>query len=276
LKQILKKHLKQLPSAFILDMDGTFFLGDALLPGALELLDWFNVNDIKFTFLTNNTSRGKQDYVGFLTRLGVKDQDARIYTAGDATVSYLRAHYPGKKVFLVGTQSLRFSFEQEGIDLVQADPDVLVLGYDTELTYQKLVDFSLYLRRGLPYIATHPDLNCPSAVGPLPDIGSFMALLETSAGRVPDVILGKPNPGIVQELAKRWGLATGDMLMIGDRLYTDIALGKTSGVQTALVLSGETKREDLANSIHQPNLVFENLADLLQYLTKLSNSQETV
>jgi ribonucleotide monophosphatase NagD (HAD superfamily) len=103
-----------------------------------------------------------------------------------------------------------------------------------------------------------------------------MALLETSAGRVPDVILGKPNPGIVQELAKRWGLATGDMLMIGDRLYTDIALGKTSGVQTALVLSGETKREDLANSIHQPNLVFENLADLLQYLTKLSNSQETV
>src|SRR5690606_35720240 len=121
-----------------------------------------------------------------------------------------------------------------------------------------------YLRHDLPYISTHPDLNCPSPLGPLPDIGSFMALIQTSTGRIPDVILGKPNPGIVKELAKGWGLDVSEILMVGDRLYTDIALGKTAGVKTCLVLSGETKSEDLLDTIYQPDLVCENLADLLQ------------
>lgn len=257
----------QLPAALILDMDGTFFLGNALLPGALELLEWLNNKEIKFTFLTNNTSKGKPAYVNFLAGLGVQAVDARIYTAGDATISYLRSKYAGKRVFLVGTQSLRSNFLEEGIELVDNDPDVVVLGYDTELTYQKLVDFCLYLRRGLPYIATHPDFNCPSPIGPLPDIGSFMALIKASTGRVPDVVLGKPNPGIIQELAKKWGVEVSEMLMVGDRLYTDIALGKTAGVKTALVLSGETKREDVVNSEFHPDIVCENLADLLQVLS---------
>lgn len=254
----------QPPSAVILDMDGTFFLGEALLPGGLEFLDWLNEKEIKFTFLTNNTSKGKQAYVSFLTGLGVRAQDARIYTAGDATISYLKRNFPTKRIFLVGTESLHSHFMEEGIELVQKDPEVLVLGYDTELTYQKLVDFCHYLRHDLPYIATHPDLNCPSPLGPLPDIGSFMALIQTSTGRIPDVILGKPNPGIVQELAKGWGLDVSEILMVGDRLYTDIALGKTAGVKTCLVLSGETKSEDLLDTIYQPDLVCENLADLLQ------------
>ena len=272
----VKKYLNQLPSAFILDMDGTFFLGDALLPGALELLDWFNKNKIKFTFLTNNTSRGELEYVAKLTALGVKQEDVHIYTAGDATIAYLKSNFPGKKVFLVGTESLKRNFLDGGIDLVEDDPDVLVLSYDTELTYQKLVDFCLGLRRGLPYLATHPDLNCPSPIGPLPDIGSFMALIETSTGRLPDVILGKPNPGIVVELARKWSLDVGEMMMVGDRLYTDIALGQTSGVKTALVLSGETKRQDLANSNYQPDLVCENLVGLLRFLTELSTEEKII
>lgn len=267
IQYFVKRQTMQPISAVILDMDGTFFLGESLLPGGLELLDWLNQHAIKFTFLTNNTSRGKPAYVSMLTGLGVRQQDARIYTAGDATIGYLKSNFPGKRVFLVGTESLRSNFVEEGIVLVEDDPDVLVLGYDTELTYQKLVDFSLYLRRGLPYIATHPDLNCPSPIGPLPDIGSFMALIQTSTGRVPDVVLGKPNPGILNELAKSWGVELQEMLMVGDRLYTDIALGKTTGVKTALVLTGETKREDLANSTFQPDIICENLTDLLQYLS---------
>jgi len=263
----VKQQTMRTPSAVILDMDGTFFLGDSLLPGALELLEWLDKNRIKFTFLTNNTSKGKPTYVKLLTGMGVHPEDARIYTAGDATISYLKSYYPGKQVFLVGTESLRSNFIEEGILLVDVDPDVLVLGYDTELTYQKLVDFCLYLRQGLPYIATHPDVNCPSPIGPLPDIGSFMALIQTSTGRTPDVVLGKPNPGIVQELAKGWGVEVGEMLMVGDRLYTDIALGSTAGVKTALVLSGETRREDVGNSIFQPDVICENLAYLLQYLS---------
>jgi HAD superfamily hydrolase (TIGR01450 family) len=205
--------------------------------------------------------------VNFLAGLGVRLQDARIYTAGDATISFLKRNYLGKRVFLVGTESLRSNFIEEGINLVEKDPEVLVLGYDTELTYQKLVDFCLYLRRGLPYIATHPDLNCPSPIGPLPDIGSFITLIQTSTGRTPDVTLGKPNPGIVWELAKQWGLEASEILMAGDRLYTDIALGATAGVKTALVLSGETKREDLVDAIFQPDIICENLADLLQVLS---------
>lgn len=259
--------MSNLPTAIILDMDGTFFLGDALLPGALELLDWLNEQRIQFTFLTNNTSRGKQDYMRMLTGLGVKKEDARIYTAGDATVSYLKSNYPGRRVLLVGTQSLRSNFLEEGINLVNEEPEVLVLGYDTELTYQKLVDFCFYLRQGLPYIATHPDLNCPSPIGPMPDIGSFMALIQTSTGRTPEVVLGKPNAGIVQELARNWGVQVSDLLMVGDRLYTDIALGQTAGVQTALVLSGETHLSNLHNSQFKPDFIFENLADLLQFFS---------
>lgn len=265
--QLLVKHdTVKKPSALILDMDGTFFLGDALLPGALELLDWLNLVGLKFTFLTNNTSKSKSAYVSKLTRLGVRPGDARIYTAGDATISHLNCFYPNQSVFLVGTQSLRSSFSEAGVELVQQDPDVLVLSYDTELTYQKLVDFCSFLRQGLPYIATHPDLNCPSPEGPLPDIGAFMALIETSTGRRPDLVLGKPNPGIVRELARNWGVEVSEMLMVGDRLYTDIALGQTAGVQTALVLSGETKRSDLPGSPFKPDLIFEDLGGLLKFL----------
>lgn len=251
-----------LPKAVVLDMDGTFFLGDKLLPGALELLDQLNEKGIPFSFLTNNTSKGKADYVHKLVGLGVKPADARIFTAGDATISYLKQNYPKKRVFVMGTMSLRESMAEAGIALDSVNPEVLVLAYDTELYYQRLVEFCLFLRKGLPYIATHPDLNCPSPRGPLPDIGAMMAMIEVSTGRLPDVVLGKPNAGIILELARGWGLDPEDILMVGDRLYTDIALGKNAGVRTALVLSGETRREDLAGSEFVPDMVFEDLLDL--------------
>ncbi len=122
------------------------------------------------------------------------------------------------------------------------------------------------MRQGLPYIATHPDVNCPSPEGPVPDIGAMMSLVEASTGRKSDVVIGKPNPGIVNALAEEWGLEPKEMVMVGDRLYTDIALGKTAGITTVLVLSGETKLEDLASTIYQPDLVCNNLAELASYL----------
>ena len=252
--------------AFLLDMDGTFFLGDTLLPGALELLKLFNQRGLPFSFLTNNTSRSKGDYIRKLMRLGVKHEDARVFTAGDATIAYLKKHHPGKKIFLLGTPSLEESFRASGFDLSESDPDVVVIGYDTTLTYVRLSAFCHFVRQGLPYVATHPDVNCPSPAGPVPDIGAMMSLVEASTGRKADVVIGKPNPGIVNALAQEWGLEPKDMVMVGDRLYTDIALGQTAGVRTVLVLSGETKREDLVNAIYQPDLVCENLADLARYL----------
>jgi len=253
--------------AFLLDMDGTFFLGDRLLPGAMELLELLNQRGLPFSFLTNNTSRSKLDYIGKLRGLGVSEEDARVYTAGDATIAYLKKNHAGEKVFLLGTESLAESFRESGIELSESDPDLVVIGYDTSLTYARLSAFCRFVRRGLPYIATHPDINCPSPEGPLPDIGAMMSLVEASTGRKADVVIGKPNPGIVTALAEEWGLEPEDIVMIGDRLYTDIALGKTAGVRTVLVLSGETRREDLENTSYKPDLVCENLADLIRYLS---------
>ena len=253
--------------AFLLDMDGTFFLGEALLPGALDLLELLNQRRLHFSFLTNNTSRSKLDYIRKLRELGVSEEDARVYTAGDATIAYLKKHHSGKKVFLLGTPSLEASFSASGIELSACDPDVVVIGYDTSLTYTRLSAFCLFVRLGLPYIATHPDINCPSPEGPLPDIGAIMSLVEASTGRRADVVVGKPNPGIVNAQAEEWGLEPKEMVMVGDRLYTDIALGKTAGVRTVLVLSGETRRDDLENAKFQPDLVCENLADLTRYLS---------
>ncbi len=253
----------------VMDMDGTFFIGESLLPGALELLRLLNERDIPFSFLTNNTSRGRQDYVQKLTRLGVAPQDARIYTAGDATISYLKATYPGKKVFLMGTRSLAESFLESGIPLAQdeSEAEICVLGYDTELTYARLCHFTNLLNRGLPYIATHPDINCPAKGYYLPDIGAMMAMIKASTGRDADVVVGKPNRLILDRLADRWNLPTADLLMVGDRLYTDIALGHTTGVHTALVLTGETHPGDLLTSPYRPEFVCATLLDLIALLS---------
>lgn len=256
----------RIAKGFLLDMDGTFFLGDNLLPGALELLELFNRRKLPFSFLTNNTSRSKQDYIRKLMGLGVREEDARVYTAGDATITYLKKRHPGKKIYLLGTSSLEESFRAGGVELNEFKPDVVVIGYDTSLTYERLSAFCRFVRQGVPYIATHPDVNCPSPEGPVPDIGAMMSLVEASTGRKADMVIGKPNPGIVNALAEEWGKSPEDLVMVGDRLYTDIALGQTAGVRTVLVLSGETKREDLVKAIHQPDLVCENLADLARYL----------
>lgn len=261
------KNVKNGIKGVMLDMDGTFYMGHVLLPGALELLAFLNERGIPFSFMTNNSSKSVEDYRKKLIGLGVKETDARVYTSGVATIDYVLRHHPGKKVFVMGTESLTQSFLDAGIELVEEQPDVIVLGYDTELTYPRLTKFCDYVRAGLPYLATHPDVNCPVLGGYAPDIGAMMAMIEASTGRKADLILGKPNPGIVEGLAYKWGLKNEELLMVGDRLYTDIMMGKTAGVKTALVLTGEAKRSDLANAIHQPDWVVEDLFGLMDYLT---------
>lgn len=259
------KSLRQ-AQGFILDMDGTFFLGERLLPGALEFLALLNRLNLPFSFLTNNTSRSRADYVTKLMGLGVKETDARVFTAGDATIRYLREHFDGKGVCLIGTRSLQEDFRAAGIRLDDQQPAVVVLGYDTELTYEKLTRLCGFVRQGLPYLATHPDVNCPTPEGPIPDIGAMMAMVEKSTGRWPDKIFGKPDRNLIEQLAGMLKLKPESLVMVGDRLYTDIALGTTAGVTTVLVLSGETKLEDLAGSAYQPDYVCENLGELGEML----------
>ncbi len=247
-------------------MDGTLYLSDRLLPGAMELIQELRRREFPHYFLTNNSSRSRKDYVQKLNALGLPADPEQIISSGEATALYLKQRTPGARIYLVGTPSLEEEFESHGFTLTVDDPQYAVLGFDTTLTYAKLATFCNLVRLGLPYIATHPDINCPVDGGFIPDIGAMMALIEASTGRGPDIIIGKPHPPIVEAIAEKTGYAVEQIAIVGDRLYTDIALGQ-AGLATILVLSGETTEEDLRDSLHQPDLVLHSVADLLKHLT---------
>jgi HAD superfamily hydrolase (TIGR01450 family) len=169
-------------------------------------------------------------------------------------------------LYVVGTAALEEEFRGRGFELSTERPELAVLGFDTTLTYAKLWRLCDLVRAGLPYIATHPDINCPTENGMLPDIGATIAFVKASTGRAPDLVVGKPNRLIVEAAARKLGLPVEALGMVGDRLYTDIALGQASGIPTALVLSGETKLEDLEGSPFRPDEVFANLGALGDWL----------
>lgn len=251
---------------YILDMDGTFYLGDRLIDGALRFVRLLERQGKDFLFLTNNSSRNRGDYAAKIGRLGLAIPESKVLTSGEATALYLQERHPAAKLFLVGTPSLEAEFRAHGFELDERAPQAAVLGFDTTLTYAKLWKLCDFVREGLPYYATHPDFNCPTETGFMPDIGAMIAFVEASTGRRPDQIIGKPNRIIVDAAAAKLRLPLGQLAMVGDRLYTDIALGQTSGIATVLVLSGETRRADLLESPFQPTCVFEHLGALADHL----------
>ncbi|MEN3009047.1 HAD-IIA family hydrolase [Pseudothermotoga sp.] len=253
---------------FLLDMDGTFYLGDKLIPGALEFLEIVKSLKKKFMFLTNNSSKGPTQYVEKLKRLGVDVNESCVFSSAEATAMFLLEQYGKSKLFLVGTKALAETLKSYGHTIDEKEPQMVVLGYDTELTYEKLAKACLFLRKGLPYIATHPDINCPSEEGPLPDAGSIIALIERSTGRTPDYIVGKPNQLMMQMISKRFSLPPHKIAMVGDRLYTDMEFALRSGAMAILVLSGETQLEHLQNSQTKPHLVVENIEVLAKMLKR--------
>lgn len=257
-------------ACFLFDLDGTVYLGDQLLPGASGLFETLEKMDMPYYFLTNNSSRSQEDYVNKLAGYGLVVERERILTSGMATAIYLKAQHPGARIFLVGTPSLEKEFSEYGLRLVDEDPDFAVLGFDTTLTYPKLRKLAGFILAGVPYIATHPDINCPTPEGFMPDIGAMMAMVEASTGKKADLIVGKPHSPILDAITNLTGFTRNQLTMVGDRLYTDIALG-AFGIQTILVLSGETKQADLSDSPHQPDHVYENLGDLLTLLKGRGN-----
>ena len=251
---------------FLLDMDGTFYLSDRLLEGALRFIDLLREQKKEFLFLTNNSSKQGRQYAEKITRLGLPLGEHAVLTSGEATALHLKKQHPGADIFLLGTPALEDEFRQHGFHLVQKDPQFIVLGFDQTLTYKKLWDLCDFVRAGVPFIATHPDFNCPTETGFMPDVGAMIAFVKASTGRVPDEVIGKPNRLIVDAAAAKMGLRVEQLAMIGDRLYTDIALGQSSGVATVLVLSGETKPEDVKDSPFQPDYTFDNLAGVADWL----------
>lgn len=251
---------------FLLDMDGTFYLGEELLDGALMFIDVLCQQGREFLFLTNNSSKDSQQYAEKITRLGLSIPREKVLTSGEATALHLQQQKPNARVCVIGTSALENEFLACGFILTDENPEFVVLGFDTTLTYNKLWRLCNLVSAGIPYIATHPDYNCPTENGFMPDIGATIAFVRASTGREPDLVVGKPNPLFVEKAAERVGVPVSSMCMIGDRLYTDIALGATAGIPTILVLSGETHQDDIPQSPYQPSYVFQNLGDVANYL----------
>ena len=251
---------------FLLDMDGTFYLGGQLIDGSLEFIDRVLATGRDFMFLTNNSSHNAQFYVQKLAGMGLNIDRSRVMTSGEATCEKLRELYPGKRAFVLGNEFLRAEFAEAGITVDEANPEIVVIGFDTTLTYAKMQAVCDFVRAGLPYIATHPDFNCPTETGFMPDIGAIIAFIEASTGRRPDLTVGKPNTGIVEAVLRRTGLRTDELAMVGDRLYTDIETGLRSGMLSILVMSGETTEQMLSDSLIRPDLTFGRLSDMIPLL----------
>lgn len=251
---------------FVLDMDGTFYRGGELLPGSLDFFRTVKASGRRVLFLTNNSSRDGDYYVDKLRNMGCAVGDGDVYTSGMATCRYLNRVMPGRKVFLLGNRHLKSEFRKYGVPLSQDDPEIVVIGYDTTLDYDKLCKVCDFVRAGLPYIATHPDYNCPTERGFVPDIGAIIAFIQASTGRLPDYVVGKPNEGIVNGMLELTGMSSGELCICGDRLYTDIATGVNHGLLSVCVLTGEAAPGDIEASAVKPDLVFERLKDILAYI----------
>ena len=253
---------------FLLDMDGTIYLGDHLFDGAAEFLRRVRARGGRYVFLTNNSSRGTEAYLEKLARMGIAAQPEDFLTSADAAIAYLKKTYRDALYYVCGTQSLKSQLRAAGLrvtDTLTDGIDVLLLGYDTELTYQKLEDCCILLGRGVDYVATHPDLVCPTSYGCAPDCGSVIAMLDTACHRRPKVI-GKPQPEMVTLALERFACAPKDACLIGDRVYTDIACGKNAGIDTVFVLSGEGVEADREKYGVQPTWTLPNIRAVLEEL----------
>jgi len=268
INQDIHKKLKKI-TCFALDMDGTVYLGNKWIDGALEFLKAVEAAGKQYVFLTNNSSKNARAYVEKLEKMGLSVDADRIVTSGQATIDYLKKHFPGKKVFLLGNELLMEEFEKEGICLAQGEaemPEVVVTAFDTSLTYQKMCRVCDLVREGLPYITTHPDYNCPTETGFIPDSGAIHAFIHASAFRYPDHVIGKPSGDIMDYLARRAGVTKEQTAMVGDRLYTDVAAGVNNGYTGILVLSGEASVKDVNESKIIPDLIFESVKDMIPYI----------
>ncbi|CAF0783514.1 unnamed protein product [Didymodactylos carnosus] len=257
-------------SFFLLDLDGTIYLGDQLLPGALDFLKKIKQVGKRYVFLTNNSSRNKLDYVKKLKHLGIEVSEAEVLTSGDATAIYLLKQKVNPKVYLLGTPKLAESFEKFGLTLSQGrndHPDFVVLAFDTTLTYQKIWDACDYIRAGAPFIATHPDFNCPLPNRKaMPDAGAMIEMFKAATGVSP-LVIGKPARMMVDVVASQYGVELKNMAMVGDRLYTDIAMGTAAGIASILVLTGETRSEDYLNQEQfKATFVFDSVKDMIDLL----------
>ena len=253
---------------FLLDMDGTIYLDNDLFDGTLDFLDYVRNSGGRYLFVTNNSSKSVLAYVEKLERIGIPATQDDFLTSTDATILYVKDKYQGRKFYSFGTESFTEQLRASGIDVVtDIEDDVfgIVMGNDNELTFKKLEDACKLLLRDIVYIATNPDWVCPTSFGYVPDCGSVAEMLYRATGKRP-VFIGKPNPEMLLLAMEKFGYKKDEAVMVGDRLYTDIASGYNAGIDTVFVLSGEGTLEDLKNTDTPPTYVMKNIRELYNHI----------
>ncbi|WP_296838673.1 HAD-IIA family hydrolase [Butyrivibrio sp.] len=260
-----KKQLLEQTDLFVLDMDGTFYLGDNILPGALSFIDAVNEKGKDYLFFTNNASTRPEAYIDKLAGMGCFITRDKIMTSGDVMIRFLKSKYPGQSVYLLGTKPLINSFEDAGIKLDDKHPDIVVASFDKTLTYEKLERACTFIREGAAFLATHMDINCPVEGGFIPDCGAICAAISLSTGKEPRYV-GKPFVETVDMILDKTGYNRENVTFVGDRLYTDVATGVNNGARGVLVLTGETKLSDVDASDTKPDAIYDSIAQMGQLM----------
>ena len=251
-----------------LDMDGTIYMGDSLFPYTIPFLERLKQMNISYSFLTNNPSKSLDDYLQKLEKMGIHATEEEMYTTTVATIDYIKAHYPeARRLFLLGTPSMISQFEKAGFisttDDAEDVPDLIVAAFDLTLTYARLCRAAWWISQGIPYIATNPDKVCPTNLPTvLVDCGSICKCLEHATGRQPDITLGKPDPNMLIGILQQKQLQPDQIAMVGDRIYTDIAMAQNAGAVGVLVLSGETTIEVANAAPNPPDVIAQNIEEL--------------
>ena len=253
--------------AVFLDLDGTIYLGGDLIEGAEAFLQRCTKRGVRRYFLSNNSSKSVEQYLKKLHGLGLEAEAEDVLLSTHDLLAWLNKEGV-TETWMVGTEGMRSMLEEQGIATTSSAPQYVVLGYDTELTYDKISTASIHMHAGVPLVASHPDMVCPSPDGGLPDVGAYLAMFKATTGHGPVHITGKPNAGMILHKIEALGLEPGRCAMVGDRLYTDMAMATRAGVVGVLVLSGEATREDVAalsdGAEQQPAFVVESVDQLLR------------
>ena len=251
---------------FVLDMDGTVYLGDQPIKGSIEFVRELEASkDRDYIFFTNNASKVPAVYVEKLRKMGLEVSIDKVVTAGDVCALYIMNEFPWGRVYLNGTPLLTENWKEMGMNLVQEDPDVVVQSFDTTMTYEKMCRICDFVRNGVPFVATHMDINCPTETGYIPDCGAMCSLITASTGVAPK-FLGKPWKETVDMIAQLTAYEPEEMAFVGDRLYTDVATGVRNGAKGFLVLTGEATMQTVAESDVEPTCIYDSLDEMRKYL----------
>lgn len=255
---------------YLLDMDGTIYNENEIFDGTLEFLEEIKRRGGQYVFITNNSSKSVEDYVQKVQAMGIEAEYENFYTSSQATAMYLKENYPNQVVYCMGTKSLIKELREAGIEVVTEVDErasVVLLGFDTENTSEKIRNTCIMLGRDVAYLATNPDLVCPVSFGYIPDCGSMSIMLKNATGKEP-FFIGKPEPIMVNCVLKQLNCKRENAVIVGDRLYTDIKTGENAKVDTICVLSGEASMGDILQGEVKPTYIFKSVKEIYEGLTE--------